>query len=124
MISKYLLKNNLQQLYLTHNGEFNFYTNYYTKGNQTIRVRKSLRILKKASPNYCVTRQYIKKQFLQTENNPNNESLKTRYIFKQNGIVNGDKINFSDDEMQLEMDDEQDNLPTEHDALKNFFGRW
>ncbi|KAF0476689.1 cytidylate kinase [Gigaspora margarita] len=127
--------------------------------NQTIRVRKSLRILKKASLNYCVTCQYIKKQFLQTENNynisseslidvrlesptsihsystyitddefvekdqvPNNESLKTRYIFKQNEIVNSDKINFSDDEMQLEMDDEQDNLPTEHDALKNFFG--
>ncbi|CAG8787320.1 3450_t:CDS:2, partial [Gigaspora margarita] len=61
--------------------------------------------------------------FVEKDQVPNNESLKTKYIFKQNGIVNGDKINFSDNEMQLEMDDEQNNLPTEHNALKNFFGR-
>ncbi|RIB10261.1 hypothetical protein C2G38_2206620 [Gigaspora rosea] len=30
MFAKHLLKNNLQQLYITHNG-FNFYVNYYTK---------------------------------------------------------------------------------------------
>ncbi|RIB22439.1 hypothetical protein C2G38_2173896 [Gigaspora rosea] len=62
MVAKHLLKNNLQQLYITHNG-FNFFVNYYTKKNQTICVRKSLRLLNQPSPKYCLTQQYIKKQF-------------------------------------------------------------
>ncbi|RIB05157.1 hypothetical protein C2G38_2220468 [Gigaspora rosea] len=56
------ITNNLQQLYLLHNG-FNFYVSYYTKKDQTIRVRKSLRFLNKPQPHYQLTWRYIRKQF-------------------------------------------------------------
>ncbi|CAG8723938.1 14742_t:CDS:1, partial [Gigaspora rosea] len=59
-------------------------------------------------------------RFVEKDQALNNEFFKPRYIFKQNGMVNGDKINFSNEE--LEIDGEKDNLPTEEDALKTFFG--
>ncbi|CAG8543166.1 14729_t:CDS:2 [Gigaspora margarita] len=166
--SNRLLKNNLHQLYSIHNG-FNFYVNYYTKKEQTIRVRKSLRILNKPSPKYCLTRQYIKKQydilsessidiqivspisvhsnstyitddgfvvkdsqkfesnsqdlgFQELEFNSQNFelNLECKYITKQNGTIKDDKIIFSDEEIELRMDDDSD-LPTEEEALKIFF---
>ncbi|CAG8787210.1 6787_t:CDS:2, partial [Gigaspora rosea] len=44
-----------------------------------------------------------------------------KYIIKQNGLVKEDKISFSDEELRI---DDDDDLPTEKEALKSFFDHW
>ncbi|KAF0444374.1 hypothetical protein F8M41_003478 [Gigaspora margarita] len=58
--------------------------------------------------------------FVEKDQPDNNESLKPRYIIKQNGNVNENKINFSDEELRMD-DNDDDDLISEEEALKFFF---
>ncbi|RIB01218.1 hypothetical protein C2G38_2033571 [Gigaspora rosea] len=116
MVAKRLLKNNLQKLYITHNG-FNFYVNYYTKKDQTIRVRKSLRLLNQPSPKYRLTRQYIKKQFdISTESSvdlqlesPTSVLSNSTYI-TDDGFVEKDSQEFGSNSQEFCLQELKSNL--------------
>ncbi|CAG8482618.1 9147_t:CDS:2 [Gigaspora margarita] len=151
------LRNNLQCFYNLHNGDFNFYTSYYIKKDQTICVRRSQRLINR--PNYREAHQYIKKHldidsinsdstyitddgFVVKEELPDSRyyckscdnyfnsgkclcknwvsNHVSKFITKQNGIVVENNVRFSDDEMQLIMDDSSDDeeFPDPEEAFK------